>query len=1226
MPSETLDLQKLEYLSLIHKVCTELESHVGCNDKVLAEFITELGRKSETVDEFDKKLKENGAELPDYFVRTLLKIIHAILPPEPESDNKPSDEGKKKPFMALSIADDREHIKNMEREIEQEAKKKERDQSRDRGEKDRDAGGRGRGRGRDRDRNRDSERDRKSRYRDEEQDRDKDRDRDRERDRERDKRRDSYRDERDGDGYSRDDRRRDRDDGETSDYSRYRSKNRDRGSRDQRDEYDGTDDVMDDGGDDGENRGENYGRRQDGHRRSNEPELFRVYAGRVSRVMDTGCFVQLNDFRGKEGLVHISQIANKRVANAKDVVKRDQQVFVKVISVSGQKMSLSMRDVDQNTGKDLLPMKRSSEDEASRANPSSANPGPSTRTGLSGITIVEEDENVPSRRPLKRMSSPERWEAKQLIASGVLDVREFPMYDEDGDGMLYQEEGAEEELEIELNEDEPAFLQGQSRYSIDMSPVKIFKNPEGSLSRAAALQSALIKERREVREQQQRTMLDSIPKDLNRPWEDPMPETGERHLAQELRGVGLSAYDMPEWKKDAYGKALTFGQRSKLSIQEQRQSLPIYKLKKELIQAVHDNQVLVVIGETGSGKTTQVTQYLAEAGYTTRGKIGCTQPRRVAAMSVAKRVAEEFGCRLGEEVGYAIRFEDCTGPETVIKYMTDGMLLREILVDESLSQYSVVMLDEAHERTIHTDVLFGLLKQLVKRRPDLRLIVTSATLDAEKFSGYFFNCNIFTIPGRTFPVEILYTKQPESDYLDAALITVLQIHLTEPEGDILVFLTGQEEIDHACQSLYERMKGLGKNVPELIILPVYSALPSEMQSRIFEPAPPGKRKVVVATNIAEASLTIDGIFYVIDPGFAKQNVYNPKQGLDSLIITPISQASAKQRAGRAGRTGPGKCYRLYTESAYRNEMSPTSVPEIQRINLGIITLTMKAMGINDLLSFDFMDPPSPQALVSAMEQLYSLGALDDEGLLTKLGRKMAEFPLEPPLSKMLLASVDLGCSDEILTIIAMIQTQNIFYRPREKQAQADQKRAKFFQPEGDHLTLLAVYEAWKAKNFSGPWCFENFVQARSLRRAQDVRKQLLTIMDRYKLDVVSAGKNFMKIRKAICAGFFFHAARKDPQEGYRTLVENQPVYIHPSSALFQRQPDWVIYNELVMTTKEYMREVTVVDPKWLVELAPRFFKVADPTKMSKRKRQERIEPLYDRYHEPNSWRLSKRRA
>uniref|UniRef100_A0A7N1A3S8 RNA helicase n=1 Tax=Kalanchoe fedtschenkoi TaxID=63787 RepID=A0A7N1A3S8_KALFE len=1165
--AEPEGLKKLEYLSLVSKVCTELESHLGFGDKVLAEFITELGRNCNTVDEFDGKLKENGAEMPDYFVKTLLTIIHAILPPDGgkegsrdgEPRNREDGDGKKSMFPGLAIKDSVGRAKELEKEIEGELRAK--DEGPDREQKrsnyrERDRGGRD-----------DVRRDGRRR---------RDRDEDDRRDRHRDRREKHYRDE-------------DEDYGECVEDSR-------------------------------ENRGQRNGRAQ-----PSEPELYMVYEGRVTRVMETGCFVQLTDFKGKEGLVHVSQMATRRIGNAKDVVKRDQEVFVKVISMSGQKLSLSMRDVDQHSGKDLLPLKKSSDEDGFRTNPFGSRDGPQTRTGLSGIRITDEDV-APSRRPLKRMSSPEKWEAKQLIASGVMDLKDYPMFDEEGDGMLYQEEGLEEELEIELNEDEPAFLNGQTRYSVDMSPVKIFKNPEGSLSRAAALQSALIKERREVREQQQRTMLDSIPKDLNRPWEDPMPETGERHLAQELRGVGLSAYDMPEWKKDAYGKALTFGQRSKLSIQDQRKSLPIYKLKKELIQAVHDNQVLVVIGETGSGKTTQVTQYLAEAGYTTRGKIGCTQPRRVAAMSVAKRVAEEFGCRLGEEVGYAIRFEDCTGPDTVIKYMTDGMLLREILIDENLSQYSVIMLDEAHERTIHTDVLFGLLKKLLGRRKDMRLIVTSATLDAEKFSGYFFNCNIFTIPGRTFPVEILYTKQPESDYLDAALITVLQIHLTEPEGDILLFLTGQEEIDFACQSLYERMKGLGKNVPELIILPVYSALPSEMQSRIFEPAPPGKRKVVVATNIAEASLTIDGIFYVIDPGFAKQNVYNPKQGLDSLVITPISQASAKQRAGRAGRTGPGKCYRLYTESAYRNEMSPTSVPEIQRINLGMTTLTMKAMGINDLLSFDFMDPPAPQALISAMEQLYSLGALDEEGLLTKLGRKMAEFPLDPPLSKMLLASVDLGCSDEILTIIAMIQTGNIFYRPREKQAQADQKRAKFFQPEGDHLTLLAVYEAWKAKNFSGPWCFENFIQARSLRRAQDVRKQLLSIMDKYKLDVVSAGKNFTKIRKAITAGFFFHAARKDPQEGYRTLVENQPVYIHPSSAVFQRQPDWVIYYELVMTTKEYMREVTVIDPKWLVELAPRFFKVFDPTKMSKRKRQERIEPLYDRYHEPNSWRLSKRRA
>ncbi|KAK8645745.1 hypothetical protein V6N13_119560 [Hibiscus sabdariffa] len=927
-------LGKLEYLSLVSKVSSELESHVGFADKVLAEFITDMGRHSGTVDEFDGKLKENGAELPDYFVRTLLTIIHAILPPkikaEKESKKENAADGKKSKFKALAIADDKDRAKELEKEIEIEA--------RDRRKAD----------DRDRERDRDRDRDRRDRGRD----RDRDKDRGRHRDRYKEVGEDVRRD------YGSRGRNRDRTDGD-EDNRDYRNRGR----------------IRDQDNVEGEEGG---GMRNNGRYKDNEPELYSVYKGRVSRVMDSGCFVQLNELKGKEGLVHVSQMATRRIVNAKDVVKRDQEVYVKVISVSGQKLSLSMRDVDQNTGKDLLPLKRTSDDDAFRTNPSGGKEGPAMRIGLSGIRILEEDDAAPSRRPLKRMSSPEIWEAKQLMASGVLRVDEHPMYDEDGDGMLYEEEGAEEELEIEMNEDEPAFLQGQTRYSVDLSPVKIFKNPEGSLSRAAALQSALIKERREVREQQQRTMLDSIPKDLNRPWEDPMPETGERHLAQELRGVGLSAYDMPEWKKDAYGKALTFGQRSKLSIQEQRQSLPIYKLKKELVQAVHDNQVLVVIGETGSGKTTQVTQYLAEAGYTTRGKIGCTQPRRVAAMSVAKRVAEEFGCRLGEEVGYAIRFEDCTGPDTVIKYMTDGMLLREILIDGDLSQYTVIMLDEAHERTIHTDVLFGLLKQLLKRRADLRLIVTSATLDAEKFSGYFFDCSIFSIPGRTFPVEILYTKQPESDYLDAALITVLQIHLTEPEGDILVFLTGQEEIDFACQSLYERMKGLGKNVPELIILPVYSALPSEMQSRIFDPAPPGKRKVVVATNIAEASLTIDGIFYVVDPGFAKQNVYNPKQGLDSLVITPISQASAKQRAGRAGRTGPGKCYRLYTESAYRNEMSPTSIPEIQRINLGTTTLNMKAMGINDLLSFDFMDPPAPQALLSAMEQLYSLGALDEE--------------------------------------------------------------------------------------------------------------------------------------------------------------------------------------------------------------------------------------------------------
>jgi ATP-dependent RNA helicase DHX8/PRP22 len=329
-----------------------------------------------------------------------------------------------------------------------------------------------------------------------------------------------------------------------------------------------------------------------------------------------------------------------------------------------------------------------------------------------------------------------------------------------------------------------------------------------------------------------------------------------------------------------------------------------------------------------------------------------------------------------------------------------------------------------------------------------------------------------------------------------------------------------------------------------------------MQSRIFEPAPSGSRKVVIATNIAETSITIDGIYYVVDPGFVKQNAYDAKVGMDSLIVTPISQAQARQRSGRAGRTGPGKCYRLYTEAAYRNEMLPNPVPEIQRTNLAYTVLTLKAMGINDLLHFDFMDPPPIQTLLTALEQLYALSALDDEGLLTRLGRKMAEFPLEPPLSKMLIQSVDLGCSEEILTVVAMLSVQNVFYRPKEKQAAADQKKAKFHQPEGDHLTLLTVYNAWKASKFSNAWCFENFIQGRSMKRCQDIRKQLVGIMDRYKQDIISCGKNYNKVRRAICGGFFRHAAKKDPQEGYKTLVEGTPVYIHPSSALFNKGPEW----------------------------------------------------------------------
>jgi len=644
---------------------------------------------------------------------------------------------------------------------------------------------------------------------------------------------------------------------------------------------------------------------------------------------------------------------------------------------------------------------------------------------------------------------------------------------------------------------------------------------------------------------------------------------------------------------------------------------------------------MLVVGETGSGKSTQMCQYLVEAGMQMgaegrRGLIGCTQPRRLAATTLAKRVAEEMGVRLGEEVGYSIRFDDCTGPSTLVKFMTDGMLMREYLMDPNLSRYRVLILDEAHERSINTDILFGLIKDITRRREDLRLIVTSATVDIPKFAAYFsvpglFQCSVLTVPGRTHPVTVRYVTEPEDDYVNAALITVMQIHLQEPEGDILVFLTGKDEIDLACETLDARMKALGPGVPELLILPVYASLPQEVQSNILEPAPRGKRKVVMATNIAEASITIDGIVYVVDPGFCKQKIYNPKTGMDSMVVTPITQASARQRAGRAGRTRAGVCFRLYTEHAHNHEMLPQPVPEIQRSNLAAVVLQMKAMGVNDLMHFDFMDKPTPAALVGAQHELFTLGALDEEGTLTPMGRKMAEFPVLPNQAKVLLSSVDLRCSAEALTVVAMLNAEGVFYRPRDKLAQADQRIARFTQPEGDPLTLLAVYNGWAGAQFSKAWCHENFLQSRSLQAAFDIRKQLLATFDRYALDVVSCERNTKRVCQAIASGFFMNVAKKDPQEGYKTLVDAQTVYIHPGSVLFQKNPDWVLYFDLIVTSKEYMSKCMVVDPKWLPEVAPRFYKPAEGGgKMSKAKKRVKIEPLFDKFAPKGVWRLSKR--
>ncbi|KAI3766902.1 hypothetical protein L2E82_16981 [Cichorium intybus] len=658
-----------------------------------------------------------------------------------------------------------------------------------------------------------------------------------------------------------------------------------------------------------------------------------------------------------------------------------------------------------------------------------------------------------------------------------------------------------------------------------------------------------------------------------------------------------------EVNEEEYEKSIAKSAHEKLLAD--RKTLPVYPYRESLLKAVEDHQVLVIVGETGSGKTTQIPQYLHEAGYTKRGMIGCTQPRRVAAMSVAARVSQEMNVKLGHEVGYSIRFEDCTSDKTVLKYMTDGMLLREFLGEPDLQSYSVVMVDEAHERTLSTDILFGLVKDIARFRPDLKLLISSATLDAEKFSDYFDSAPIFKIPGRRFPVEINYTKAPEADYLDAAIVTALQIHVTQPpgDGDILVFLTGQEEIETAEEILKHRTRGLGSKIAELIICPIYANLPTELQAKIFEPTPEGARKVVLATNIAETSLTIDGIKYVIDPGFVKMKSYNPRTGMESLLITPISKASANQRAGRSGRTGPGKCFRLYTAYNYFNDLDDNTVPEIQRTNLANVVLSLKSLGIHDLLNFDFMDPPPAEALLKALELLFALSALNKHGELTKVGRKMAEFPLDPMLSKMIVASDKYKCSDEIISIAAMLSIgSSIFYRPKDKQVHADNARLNFHMGNvGDHIALLKVYSSWKETNFSTQWCYENYIQVRSMKRARDIRDQLEGLLERVEIELVSNPGDLEAIKKSITSGYFPHSAKMQKNGSYRTVKHPQTVYIHPSSGLAQVLPRWVVYHELVLTTKEYMRQVSELKPEWLVEIAPHYYQLKDVEDLASKK-------------------------
>ncbi|KAL1902836.1 Salivary acidic proline-rich phosphoprotein 1/2 [Sporothrix stenoceras] len=694
-----------------------------------------------------------------------------------------------------------------------------------------------------------------------------------------------------------------------------------------------------------------------------------------------------------------------------------------------------------------------------------------------------------------------------------------------------------------------------------------------------------------------------------------------------------------------------------------RKALPIWDSRNQIRQALRLSDVLILVGETGSGKSTQVPQYLCTEPWCT-GLVAITQPRRVAATTLANRVSREMGTPLTEidtndpnakgRVGYSVRFDHKVPKGTKVKFLTEGMLLQEMVRDPALRQYSAIVVDEVHERSVDADLLLGFLRQILeasangkvdskdggeaetalqkRQRRDakhpLKVVVMSATADVDKIHSYFTESaasaqhavvpsiprpprrakvNVLHIPGRQFPVELVHTPEPVEDILEALVKTVFQIHVQEPlPGDILAFLSGQEEIDAAKGLIDERAANLASNVPHIEACPLYGQLSIEAQNKAFQPASkPFTRKVVLATNIAETSVTVPGVRYVVDNGKAKVKMFRARLGLESLLAKPIAKSSAIQRAGRAGREGPGKCFRLYTEESYNQDLAPVELPEILRIDILGAVLTMKARGINNTFTFPLMDEPDHDLMERSLIQLRRLDALADDVSITEDGRTMSLLPVSAPFGRVLLDAAKAGCLLEAIDIVACLTAgDDIFMRLQSEQDRDDVEefRKELFRREGDLLTYLTTMQRLVGvrSNLWKPWCKQRRINLRNMRQAINIRRQLRGICVRQKMltadEVAESNEalsedNFVPLSpdrtdallRCFLGGFVLKTAMLAPDGSYITTEGKHVVAIHPSSVLHGRKTEAIMYLEQVFTTKNYARKVSAVQSDWIIE-------------------------------------------